>query len=203
MRAKISAFATATARMTWGRPWPSQATIPMASRMPGIARNTSMTRISTPSTLPPAAPAAAPTMPPMMSAHDDGRGRREADPRAVEDAAELIPALLVGPSGAQRSAARARSEPARSVRTAPAPGPGWRRREQDDDQPSIAGGCGAAGATRRARGRGWRGARRRWSRRLARPSAVPDPRIDDRVQDVDDRGSPRGRSWRRSGSCSG
>ena len=36
MRAKIGALAMATASMICGRPRPSHATIPIASRMPGI-----------------------------------------------------------------------------------------------------------------------------------------------------------------------
>ena len=43
MRAKIGAFVIATANMICRRPRPSQATMPIASRMPGIARNTSVT----------------------------------------------------------------------------------------------------------------------------------------------------------------
>ncbi len=42
MRAKIGAFAIATASMIWGRPLSSQATMPIARRMPGIASMTSV-----------------------------------------------------------------------------------------------------------------------------------------------------------------
>ena len=66
MRAKIGALTIATANMICGMPRSSQATMPIASRMPGIASRTSVTRISTASTLPPRPPASAPMITPMM-----------------------------------------------------------------------------------------------------------------------------------------
>ena len=42
MRAKIGALVIATANMIWSRPLPSQATMPIASRIPGIASKTSV-----------------------------------------------------------------------------------------------------------------------------------------------------------------
>src|SRR3990172_5249815 len=66
-RAKIGALVTATAIVIWGSPRSSQATMPMASRMPGMASRTSTTRIRTLSARPPAAPAMAPTKPPMIT----------------------------------------------------------------------------------------------------------------------------------------
>src|ERR1035437_1560320 len=56
-----------TASMIWISPWPSQATRPMASSIPGTASRTSITRMRTPSTTPPAPPAMAPTMMPPIS----------------------------------------------------------------------------------------------------------------------------------------
>ncbi len=67
MRAKIGTLTTATAKTICGNPRPSQATIPMASRIPGIASMTSTTRIRTESTRPPMPPAAAPIAPPMKT----------------------------------------------------------------------------------------------------------------------------------------
>ncbi len=68
IRAKIGAFVTATANMIWSNPRSSQTTIPIASRMPGIARRTSTIRMRTESTLPPNAPAIAPIVPPIVRA---------------------------------------------------------------------------------------------------------------------------------------
>ena len=67
MRAKIGTLTTATAKTICGNPRPSQATIPIASRIPGIASMTSTTRIRTESTRPPMPPAAAPIAPPMKT----------------------------------------------------------------------------------------------------------------------------------------
>src|SRR5450756_362728 len=49
-----------TASMIWIWPWPSHATMPIASRMPGTASSTSVIRMRRASTLPPAPPAIAP-----------------------------------------------------------------------------------------------------------------------------------------------
>ena len=65
MRAKMGALVIATANMICGRPRSSQATMPMASRIPGMLRRTSTKRIRTVSTLPPRPPARAPMPPPM------------------------------------------------------------------------------------------------------------------------------------------
>src|ERR1035437_489208 len=66
-RAKIGAYETPTASMICTWPWPSQATIPIASRIPGTASRTSVMRIRTVSTLPPTPPASAPMVVPKMS----------------------------------------------------------------------------------------------------------------------------------------
>ena len=94
MRAKIGTLTMATANMICGSPRPSQATIPMASRMPGIASMTSTTRIRTESTLPPMPPASGADRPADEHAHDDRRDAgHEADLGAVEDAAVLVATL--------------------------------------------------------------------------------------------------------------
>ena len=96
MRAKIGTLTMATANMIWGRPRSSQATMPIASRMPGIASMTSTTRIRTESTLPPMPPASGADRPADEDAHDDrGDAGHEAHLGAVEDAAVLVATLRV------------------------------------------------------------------------------------------------------------
>ena len=52
-RAKIGIWVAPTAIMIWTRPGPSIATIPTASRKPGIESITSISRMITESTTPP------------------------------------------------------------------------------------------------------------------------------------------------------
>src|SRR3990172_5400223 len=96
-RAKIGALVTATAIVIWGSPRSSHATMPMASRMPGMASRTSTTRIRTLSARPPAGRAGEGAHEAADDHAEDDRTEpdEEADPRAVHDPGELVAALQV------------------------------------------------------------------------------------------------------------
>ena len=69
-RVKIGMLTIPIAIMTWRRPGPSRATIPIAIRKPGIASMMSTRRISVPSTQPPRKPEIAPSVIPIDSPTD-------------------------------------------------------------------------------------------------------------------------------------
>ena len=72
--------------------------MPMASRMPGMARNTSTKRIRKASTCRRQPPASAPITPPSSTAMTtEQKPDHQAETRAVEDTAELVAALDVRP----------------------------------------------------------------------------------------------------------
>ena len=184
----------ATANMIWGSPRSSQATMPIASRMPGIASMTSTTRIRTASTLPPSAAGERsdrrrPISTPMTTAVTPAT---QADLGPVDHPAELVAALEIGThAGARRSGGWSRSDQRclRAGRTGAMSGASTAARTKIGDE-DTARTCAGRLRDRRRSGIAPQAAAAPGLRRggrpgsLVQPSGVPDPRVEEGVADV-------------------